>query len=201
MEKITYKITGVEPLLLNNPQTVDPFNKFARAKKNITNKRKKTDDDLIELRRLEVESKLYFDDVLKVYVPSTWVIAALAGNSWAKVKIKKAEIRSCVFCTESKLKLIYDGIENVKTIEDICANPFFVKTLLLKQGQVRVPKNAPIFHGWSFSGEIEFDSGLIDRNSLTTLLDYAASYGGFGDFRPTFGRSRFEETSAIRKVA
>ena len=39
-------VTGISPLLQNNPQTVDPFNHYAKAKKAITNKRTaKTDDE------------------------------------------------------------------------------------------------------------------------------------------------------------
>ena len=201
MEKITYKMTGVEPILLNNPQTVDPFNEYAKAKKVLTKKRSRTEEDNLELRRLEVLSKLYFDDDIGVYVPTTWITAAIASNSWAKAKIKKAEIRSCVFCLERKLKLYYNGMNKVKTMDDISNNPMFVKTLLLKQGQVKLPKCTPMFEGWSFSGEIEFDSNLIDRKTLVSLLDYAASYGGFGDFRPTYGRAVFEEVSEVRKIA
>ena len=57
MQRINIKISGINPLLQNNPQTVDPFNRFSKAKKKITNKRTgKTDDDLLELGDIETES-------------------------------------------------------------------------------------------------------------------------------------------------
>lgn len=201
MESIKFKIEGIEPLLLNNPQTVDIFNPYSRAKKAITGKRSKTDEDHLEIRRLDVESKVYWDEKLGVYVPTTWLMAAIAGQSWARAKIKKAEIRSCVFPTEGRLKLSYSGEQKVKAIADISSNPEFIHTMLLKQGQVKLAKAAPIFRDWSFEGEIEFDSQIIDRSTLVSLLEYAASYNGFGDFRPTYGRSVFAEVESMKKVA
>ena len=38
--------------------------------------------------------------------------------------------------------------------------------LTLPQGQVRVVKAFPIFHGWSFSTGVEFDDKIIDPDSL-----------------------------------
>ena len=82
MHQIEYKITGTIPLLMNNPRGVDPFDYYTKKKKLITAKRAKTDDDQLELRRLDVESKTYFDDDLKIYIPSTWISAAIAGRSF-----------------------------------------------------------------------------------------------------------------------
>ena len=154
METLNGRIEGIEPIMLNNPQCVDPFNRYSRAKKKITSKRTKTDEDLLDLRKLDIESKVYFNEELGVYVPSTWLMAALAGSSWNKAKIKKAEIRSAVFPTESKLKLHYADENLVKGLEDISGNEKFFNSMLLKQGQVKIAKSAPIFHNWHFDFEI-----------------------------------------------
>ena len=190
METIAFTVTGIEPLLQNNPQTVDPLNKYSKLRSEITSKRKKTDDDILELRRLDIESKTYYDDQIGVYIPATWVTAAIGGVSWSKAKIKKADIRSTVFTTESKIPLKFAGMDKVKKRVDIAGNPEFQQVMLLKQGQVKVAKNAPIFRDWSFSSEIEFDPNMINRKELQGLLSHAALYGGFGDFRPTYGRAQ-----------
>lgn len=195
METIRYRIEGVEPLLLNNPQTVDVFNEYSKLKTVITNKKKKTDDDIIELRRLEVLSKTYFDENIGVYVPSKWMGAQIASNGWARVKIKKSDIRACVFSVEPKIKLHYTGMDKVKTVDDISNNPQFVKTMLLKQGQSKLAKCSPIFNDWHFESAIEFDPAMIDKTTLIRLMDYGAAYNGFGDFRPTYGRARFIDLS------
>ena len=191
IKQATVKITGIAPLLQNNPQTVDPFNRYSKAKKAITNKRTaKTDDDLIELGNLETESKVYFDDEIGVYVPATWLTEAINVTAFAVAKIGKAKMRGGLFATEPKVKLHYRDMGKVKTITDVVMNPAFRHRMLLKQGQVRVPKDAPIYHDWSFQTVIEFDDTVLDFGSLKRIVERAALYGGFGDFRPTFGRAK-----------
>ena len=195
IKQATVKITGIAPLLQNNPQTVDPFNRYSKAKKAITNKRTaKTDDDLIELGNLETESKIYFDDEIGVYVPATWLTEAINVTAFAVAKIGKAKMRGGLFATEPKVKLHYRDMGKVKTIADVVMNPAFRHRMLLKQGQVRVPKDAPIYHDWWFQTVVEYDDTVIDFGSLKRIVERAALYGGFGDFRPTFGRAKAEVT-------
>lgn len=189
------KITGISPLLQNNPQTVDPFNRYAKAKRAITNKRTKTDDDLIELGNLETESKVYFDSEIGVYVPATWLTEAVIVTGFAVAKVGRAKMRGGLFATEQKIKLHYKGMNKVKTITDIVMNHDFRLRLILKQGQVRVPKDAPIYHDWSFETALEYDDTVVDFGSLKKIIERAAMYGGFGDFRPTFGRATAEVTN------
>lgn len=186
------KITGIGPLLQNNPQTVDPFNRYAKAKKAITNKRTKTDDDLLELGHIETESKVYFDDSIGVYVPATWLTESIIVTGFAVAKIGRGKMRGGLFATEQKIKLHYRGMSKVKTVTDIVMNPDFRHRMLLKQGQVRVPKDAPIYHDWSFETALEYDDTVVDFGSLKKIIERAAMYGGFGDFRPTYGRATAE---------
>ena len=43
MKSIKFRMTGTCPLMLNNPQTVNPMNEFTKAISALTSKRKKTD--------------------------------------------------------------------------------------------------------------------------------------------------------------
>ena len=217
MQSLKVRVTGIEPLLLNNPQSVDPFNKYAREAKKITSQRKKTDEDLLNLRRIEMKSKLYWDGAEKkedeeewkeknpdkkplgVYVPSSWITAAIASQSWNKAKIKKAEIRSGVFVMQPKIKLKYNSMKSVEFPVDIVSNESFKHAMNLKQGQVRITKVAPIFHNWSFEFDLDFDDEIINKSELKHLIETAAKYGGFGDFRPTFGRADVLFDKAIKK--
>lgn len=191
MNELKFTIHGTEPMLQNNPRTVDTFDEFAIAKKVITSKRAKTEEDQYELRRLEVESKIYMWEEA-IYVPGRWVAAAVAANSWAQAKIKKAEVRSAVFVRDSKIPLQYDGMELVKTPGDISGNKRFIESMPLKQGQVKVFKCFPRFDDWSFSTALDYDPSIIDEASLRALLEYSAKFGGYGDFRPTYGRATIE---------
>lgn len=192
MENLEFKVVGTGSLLMNNPQSVDPFNAYAKAKKVITSKRAKTEEDLFELQRLDVESKVYMDNDIGVYIPTSWIMAALAQTSFKKVKIAKKDIRAGVFVDDTKSKLIYRDIKKIKEKSDVSGNPDFYHTMLLKQGQVKIAKSTPIFHDWSFTTSLTFDPGVIDKSTLVNILQYCCNYGGFGDFRPTFGRADLE---------
>ena len=192
---MTAKFSGINPLLQNNPQTVDRFNPYTKAMKRINDKKtRRTDDDYLELKNIEIRSKIYFDDKIGIYVPATWVSTALAANSFKRVKISKADIRGGVFTDSDKLPLTYRGMNKVKKAEDIVGNSEFRLDMTLKQGQPRIVKAVPIFHEWSFSCGLEFDDTVIDSDSMSSIITYVARYGGFGDFRPTFGRSTVEIT-------
>lgn len=186
-------ITGLNYLLTNNPQTVDPFNRYSKAKKVITNKRTaKTEDDLIELGNIETESKIYFDDELGVYAPTRWMTEAICTAAFRIVKVGKDKMRGGVFAVDEKAKLNYIGMEKVKTITDVVMNPEFRHRAMLPQGQVRVAKDFPIFKKWSFATDIEFDDTVVDFEGLKRIAEYTSMYVGFGDFRPTFGRGKAE---------
>lgn len=195
MQVAEVTVKGIRPLLQNNPQTVDRFNQFARRMKAINDKKtRRTDDDYLELRDLEVASKVYFDEDVGVYVPSTWLIEGLGGSSHTVAKLAKAKVRGAVFATESKLALSYDHSDKVKAASDVIGNPIFRHTIGLPQGQVRVTKAFPIFHGWQFKATLEFDDSIIDIGMLKRIAEYAGKYVGFGDLRPTFGRAEVEVT-------
>lgn len=190
---LSASFSGINPLLQNNPQTVDRFNPYAKAMKRINDKKtRRTDDDYLELKNIEVRSKIYWDDDTGIYVPANWVSAAIAASSFKTVKISKADIRSAVFTDSDKLRLTYRGMSKVKTPDDIVKNDDFRLDMTLKQGQVRIVKSVPIFHEWSFSCSLEYDDEIIDADSMSTVINRVAKYGGFGDFRPTFGRATVE---------
>ena len=191
------KIIGSKALLMNNPQCVDRFNKISERMSQINAKRtRRTDEDYHELADLEMQAKTYFDEDgdLGVYVPSRWLMAAMCKVSNKVCKIPKADVRAGVTIRQDNVSLQYTGQDKVKGIMDIIKNHDFRHKMLLPQGQVRIAKYGPIFHDWSFEFDIEFDNTILDKNDITRILDHAAERGGFGDFRPTFGRAIAEVT-------
>lgn len=183
------KIEGINYLLQNNPQTVDPFNHFTKAKKVITSRRIKTDDELTELGNIETESKIFFDEKLGVYVPTRWLTEAICAGAYEIIRISKKKMRGGVFATEEKAKLTYEDMKLVKTIADVVMNPKFRHRAMLPQGDVRVAKDFPIFKKWAFQTVIDFDDTVVDFDGLKKITERTAMYVGFGDFRPTFGRA------------
>jgi len=184
-------VTGINPLLVNNPQTVDTTNEYTKKISKITKKRAKTEEDIANLRDLEIRAKIYWEDDA-ITIPTTWLTSAIHARSFKLEKISKADSRSAVFAVSPNAKLRYAKMNSVKKPEDIVKNHYFRHAMTLKQGQVRICKAMPIFHDWSFETELEFDDTIYDFDVLKNIITNAASYGGFGDFRPTFGRAKAE---------
>jgi len=187
IKTIHVNIKGINPLLLNNPQTVDPMNEFTRKMKKITKKRAKTDEDYAQLADLEMAAKIYWENG-NLVIPTNWVTASIHAISHKQAKIAKKDSRSGLFTTCLMVPLQYKGKKNVKTPDDIIHNSLFRHKMILKQQQVKICKMAPIFHDWSFELDLEYDDEIYDEHTLKDLIKYAAAYGGYGDFRPTFGR-------------
>lgn len=186
-------VKGMTPLLTANPQMVNRFNPYARRAAEINAKKtRRTDDDYMELRDVEIEAKTYYDDDLGVYVPSSWLLEAVACNGFKVAKLSRDTIRGALFATEEKLKLNHRHADKVRGLKDVVGNSVFHQIMGIPQGKVRVMKAWPIFHDWSFSAVLEFDDKEIDPGSLTRIVEYAGKYGGFGDFRPKFGRAIIE---------
>ena len=193
MKKLTFTLVGNNEIRLNNPQTSDPLNVYAKKMAELNAIRKKDEPTIIQQRLVDVESKLYWDNELHVYVPSSWIMEAIAKESFAQVKLAKAKMRSSVFISGTKIKLNYDGMETVNEKKDITHNERFKVSQIIKQGMTRIVKTFPQFTGWSMDIEIIFNEDIIAERSLRSILDVAAKYNGFGDFRPTFGTATIHD--------
>ena len=187
MQLINYVITGTRPLLMNNPQCADPMNKYSKLKKPLTSNKRKTDEDYAEIAELDMRSKIYWDDNLGIYVPSTWIMASIAKVSYSCSKVSKKAIRGGIFMSEDKIKLSYRHQKIVNEKIDIILNNDFRHKMILPQGTIRLAKVFPIFYDWSIEGNIEFDESITNKRDLNNMLVKACKYGGYGDFRPTFG--------------
>ncbi len=195
IKTISVKFTGISPLLQNNPQTVDVFNYYSKKKKPLVKKgAKRTDEDTMAMRIIDVESKIFLDEDTGVYIPDGWMTAFLASNTKPRSFTLK-DVRGGIFTTHHKAKLSFDGMNLVKTKEDISGNDKFIYLRTVKQGQIRLVKPFPIFHEWSFEYELEYEDTMFDIDELTAHIKHNAKYGGFGDFRPSFGRCIAEVTN------
>ena len=182
--KVSFK--GIDQLILCNPATVDPLHPLAKEKKRLQSKRNKTDEVLLQIRDLDIRAALYWED--QVVVPSLWVLAAINNNAFAISKISKAKCRGAIFAKDQWLPLTYEGQKKVKEPLDIVKQSEFHYVVPLKQGQVRIVKAFPCFKNWGFSCDLEYDDMIVQEDDIKNIINYAARYGGFGNFRPTFGR-------------
>ena len=78
--KIQVTIEGLAGLLMNSNQCVDPLHPLTIEKKKISGKRKKTEADYLELKRLEYLGALYHSEG-KLIIPSRCLYATLEAGA------------------------------------------------------------------------------------------------------------------------
>jgi len=194
MKNLKCKVVGNNEIRINNPQAADPLNRYYKAMKEINSihHSKKTDADRQKLENISIESALYFNSELGVYVPTTWIMSAIGAVSYSLCNIGKKVIREGVYMNQDKLKLNYSGMQSVKTIEDVVLNPEFRAVEFHKIGTAKVAKGTPKFENWSFNIDLEFDEEVVTESQLRAIVKMMVERKGFGDFRPTYGRGCIE---------
>lgn len=181
--KVRIGIEGTTPLITHNIRLANPLDPIAKAMKVISAKRKKTEDDHLQLARLEFEGGLYLDPEVGPYVPGANVEKCIVEGG--RITKQGKQVERGLFVTDNVVPLIYDG---PRTVEALWADENFRSVMAVKVGQSRVMRTRPIFRGWALDVEAELDPGLLSPESLSAILEDAGSMNGLGDYRPRYGR-------------
>ena len=184
MKILNIKIQGICPMLMHSDRTANPFDSFTKEIKKFTAKRKKTDEDLEQIAKLEWEAGLYYDNETgKYFLPSALLFAMLynsAKNFKQGPTLKQAivipENGSYVF-PDDKLtpKQLYDHIE-------------YIDLRSVRVSQSKVMRCRPIFKNWSSEFQLFLDDDKLNLDDFTHIANNAGKYIGIGDFRPQYGR-------------
>lgn len=187
MKKISLKIEGTQPLMLNNPQTVNPFNEYTKALKPLTSKRKKTDDDYVQIYRLQFEASLYVKNGVYI-IPGEhfWKSVCTAAK---EQKMGKKFEQSFFIAEDSVLdfpekKLSVDELYEEKSHVDI-------RDAGIKDN--RIPACRAIFSEWKTTVECYFDDTQIDYNDVLRFFEIAGLRYGIGTYRQKYGRFSIKE--------
>lgn len=178
-------LKGTSPLLMHNPRMIDPEFQINREIKLLTSKRKKTDDDLKMIEKLEWYGGLY--DENGIIVQPTSKVRKCLINTAKQSKLGKAVERTLSFGTLN-VPLIYDG---PKKIEDVFNDSQFHSRLSVGIGGKRVMRVRPQFRSWAMELEGIFveDAGL-NFDELENICAMAGIVEGIGDNRVN-GYGRF----------
>ena len=175
---IRIDLQGTSPLLMHNPQMVDPEFEINREIKTLTSKRKKTDEDLKNIARLEWYGGLYQQD--GIVVQPTAKARKCIVNTARINKLGKAVERALSF-REVYVPLVYQGPKN---IDEIWESGRFVSRLSVGVNGKRVMRVRPQFSSWAMSIEGLFveDAGL-NFDELIRIVELAGQVEGIGDNR------------------
>lgn len=182
---ITIELTGTSPLLMHNPRMVDPEFEINRQIKALTTKRKKTDDDIRQIEKLEWYGGLYVANGMVVQ-PSAKVRKCLVNT--ARISKQGKMVERAIILNDLFVPLIYDG---PKDIDKLFADRAYHSRLSVGVGNKRVMRVRPQFSAWALKIEGLFveDAGL-NFDDLVRMVELAGIVEGIGDNRVN-GYGRF----------
>jgi len=187
MKTLKYKLTGTAGLIQHSAATADPSNKFTKQLKEISGKRKKTEEDYENMSKIEWRAGLYVDNGV-IVIPGNVIEAAFVSAAKSQKKGKTAQ--AGVFCNKLTFPLDYEGPKDISELEK---REDFKLKVGVKVQMAKVIRTRPIFPQWSCEIELNVDTGLFNENEVTTLLKYCGESVGIGDWRPKYGRFTVEK--------
>lgn len=184
MDKVHFKIRGITPMLHHNSQLSDPLNKYAKALKKISAKRKKTEDDFVEMMKVEMLGGLYWNDEIGLHIPGENIEACMIGAA----KFKKLGTTFKRGAQVVELHCPLKGTGAPSSPEKIAekAEHRFVKSV--KVGTSRIMRTRPIFDEWNTEFTVMFDQNQLQREDIIEMAESAGAMVGLGDWRPRFGK-------------
>lgn len=178
---LKFRLESASPLIMHNGQLADPFNAFTKALKKVSGKRKKTDEDFIQMAEIEFRGGLYLEKG-KPCIPAEAVEATLLHAAMTKKMGKQAKIG--LYCTKN-IAIEYEG---PKTPDALWADENFRFVKGVRIGQSKVMRTRPIFNEWAGDLEITFNPGVFDEDDIREIVKIAGESIGFLEWRPKFGR-------------
>lgn len=196
MKEVKFKATGVVPLLMHSNRASNPLDAYAKYMKPLQKKRNKTDQDYMEIARVEWEAGLYLHDGI-VAIPAENLDRCL----WdAAKKTKSGKLyKSGALISEDwipldyrgpKIKIKQNGKIPLSELDDFY-NHFSHRQMVKVSGQ-QVLRTRPIFHDWSFTFNIMIDEQVLDERTMERIAETAGRYIGLGEKRPRLGRFEVE---------
>lgn len=180
---VVFKVTGVSPLLQNNPAS------FIGKTETDTISVKKTYNDEDEARmRLYVDSDGRFCHPSEAFIKAA--VKAVRGKKFGKLHAA-ATLMGSVFMAE-QFSVIEDASGKPATVYAMNRKPVVV-------GKARVLRVRPEFHPWKCKVALDIDTAIITAEHVLQALQLAGRTVGVGDYRPEkgggFGRFTVELTN------
>lgn len=183
LETLKARLTGTSPLLLHNGALCDPMSAGARAIKEVSKIRNKTDEHHAELMRLEWLASLYLDEERRPAIPGTNILSAVVAGARKSKRGKQA--KAAVFDAKPFYPLLYSG---PKDLDKLFADPRFRDVRPVRVGSARVMRCRPRFADWALEIELLVSTDVMEVRDVVEALEMAGATEGLGDDRPRHGR-------------
>lgn len=183
MEHLKIKITGTSPLMMHADTLANPLAGVTKAHKELTSKRKKTEDDHLAIARSEFVAGCYWNAADGFFIPGQ----NLDATFWAGAKLQKmgAHWRRGALVLENKVKLQHDG---PGTPAALWENPAFVDCRGVKVGAAKLMRYRPIFLNWAAELSVTINTEVLDLQEARKAIEDGGALIGTCEYRPRFGR-------------
>jgi len=190
MKSIKFRMEGTCPLMLNNPQTVNPMNEYSKALKELTGKRTKTDEDLNEIFHLKFLASCYWNKKGEYILPSNMI--AKSFEAGAKENKLGAKFQRSVFVfNDAILKFKDNGCTPEELWTDHSETYVDIRPVGIMKSKVVTARM--IIPEWSCEGELHFDETQLNKSEVWLSLQNAGSRYGVGTYRQQYGRYKITE--------
>jgi hypothetical protein len=198
MSEYQITITGTRPLIMHDGRLSDPLDEKSKRLKLVTSKNKKSDEDLAEIKRIEFEGAMYFDEKLGPYLPCANLQACMCTGA-RKRKLGQS------FEAMVEVMIPIDGPEGYaikysgpRTLKALFAKTDHVLRERAKVGMSSVMRTRPRFPKWSCTFLVEVSDDDVDDSQVKQAFEDAGKYCGIGDWTPRYGRFEVSSFDAIR---
>ena len=182
MKTIRFKVTGTTALMLNNPQTVNPFNEYSKMLKPLTSKRTKTEDDMKEIFRLKFISSLYISDGVYIIPSSHFEKSICEAAKERKLKTKfEMNLHALNDCP-------IDFKDKDKTPEQLYELEEYVDIRNVGIQKSKIATARAIIPQWETKVEFIFDDTQIDEKDVCDIFEIAGKRYGIGTYRRLYGK-------------
>jgi hypothetical protein len=183
MKTATIKFIGTSPLLHSCDRLADPLDPATKAYKAISKKKTKTDQDHIDLARLQWSALMYYDDELGVIMPTQNIRATIVRGATLNklgMQIKRGTMMfdDCVQIEYGK-KLTKDQMWDNQAA--------FVDRRSVVVSKARIMCYRPKFMNWSLQFTLHYDETVLDEDQIIKSCENAGKFVGLGGFRPEKG--------------
>jgi len=187
MEAIKIRVTGTSPLMMHSDRLANPLAAETKAHKELTGKRKKTEDDHLAIARSEFIAGCYWNEQDGFYLPGQNLDATfLAG---AKLQKLGTHWKRGALVMEDRIKLLHDG---PMTPGDLWEAPEHVDCRGVRVGAAKLMRYRPVFREWAAVLTVAVNTEVLDVKEAKKAIEDGGALIGTCEYRPRFGR--FEVT-------
>lgn len=180
---------GTRPLLMHNVRLASPMNSYAKHLSALNKAKpssRRTDEDRLEIARVEWEGGLYFDDEVGPFVPASWVFKSILEG--ARLGRRGQKVEGGLTVVEMIHPLVYRGPRDINGLWGNDGDSPHVDFRTVRVGQAKVDRCRPIFSNWAFEAELLVDPSVLDVAELEDIAKIAGQLKGIGDYRQQYGR-------------